>query len=266
MTNRLLTFVHISDTHLHTDPTYTGPFTNVVPRPGVEATIRQINELPFEIDFVLHTGDVMTDPLDAAEYAIARDVLGTLRPPVYYLAGNHDRADAIQQVLMGRAPESVTRHLDYELDINGVQILCLDSSVHQPNTHHGYLEPEQIAWVEARCAAADSRPLVVAVHHHPLPLFAPWLDHIVMTNGEELHRALLPARHRLRGVFYGHIHESVVTVRDGISYYSVLSGWFQTRTWHNQEIPQNEPLHFPGFNVVTLTEQDTFVRYYRVKM
>jgi 3',5'-cyclic-AMP phosphodiesterase len=106
----------------------------------------------------------------------------------------------------------------------------------------------------------------VAVHHHPLPLYAPWLDGIVMTNGEDLHRVLLKARHRLRGVFYGHIHESVVTVRDGISYYSVLSGWFQTRTWHNQVIPQNEPLHFPGFNVVTLTEQDTFVRYYRVKM
>lgn len=266
MSNRLLTFVHISDTHLHSDPTFTGAFTNIVPRPGVEATIRQINDLPFEIDFVLHTGDIMTDPQQEAEYELARDLLGTLRYPVYYLAGNHDRADAIQKILMGRAPEFITPHLDYELDINGVQVLCLDSSIHQPNTHYGYLEPEQIAWVEARCSAADSRPLVVALHHHPLPLYAPWLDEIVMTNGEQLHNALLKARHRLRGVFYGHIHESIVTVRDGISYYSVLSGWFQTRTWHNQIEPQNEPLHFPGFNVVTLTEQDTFVRYYRVKM
>src|SRR5690606_21680916 len=91
VSNRLLTFVHISDTHLHSDPTFTGAFTNIVPRPGVEATIRQINDLPFEIDFVLHTGDIMTDPQQEAEYELARDLLGTLRYPVYYLAGNHDR-------------------------------------------------------------------------------------------------------------------------------------------------------------------------------
>ena len=58
----------------------------------------------------------------------------------------------------------------------------------------------------------------------------------------------------------------MVTVRDGISYYSVLSGWFQTRTWHNQQDAMNAPLYNPGFNVVTLTARDTFVRYYRVKM
>ncbi|MAS37789.1 MAG: hypothetical protein CL610_27585 [Anaerolineaceae bacterium] len=266
MTDRLLTFIHISDTHLHTDPTYTGQFTDVVSRPGVDAMIRQINALPFDIDFILHTGDVMTDPLTSDEYALARDVLGQLRWPVYYLSGNHDRAQAIQQVLMNRPPALITPALNYEFDVNGVQVVCLDSSIPDPTTHHGYISPEQLAWADQRFAANDDRPLVVGVHHHPLPLNVPWLDKIVMTNGTDLHRILVKARHRLRGVFYGHIHENVVTVRDGVNYYSALSGWFQTRTWHNQQMAQNEPMHNPGFNVVTLTKQDTFVRFYRVKL
>ena len=259
-----VTFVHISDTHLHHDPTYTGNFTDILPRPGVEAMVQQINALPFPVDFVLHTGDVMTDPEEDADYDVARGVLGALRHPVYYLAGNHDRADSIQRVLMGRT--TVTPHLDYTFEANGVQFICLDSSIADPEIHHGQLDETQLHWLESLISAEDTRPLVVAVHHHALPLAVPWLDRIVLRNGEQLHALLLKARDRLRGVFFGHIHESTVTVRDGISYYSVLSGWFQTRTWYNQVEPHNEPLHYPGFNVVTVTDQETFVRYYRVDL
>lgn len=261
-----VTFVHISDTHLHHDPAYTGDLTDILPRPGVETMIQQINELPFHIDFVLHTGDIMTDPEKDAHYAVAQEVLGALRHPVYYLAGNHDRAESIQRVLMGRSEAEIVPHLDYEFEVNGVQFLCLDSSIPDPEIHYGQLADSQLDWLDVRVRADDPRPLVVAVHHHALPLAAPWLDRIVMNNGEQFHAILCQARNRLRGVFYGHIHESTVTVRDGISYYSVLSGWFQTRTWYDQTEPFREPLYYPGFNVVTLTERDTFVRYYRVKM
>lgn len=261
-----LTFIHISDTHLHHDPAYRGAFTDIVARPGVEAMIQQINALPFPIDFVLHTGDIMTDPVAAANYTVAQEVLGALRHPVYYLAGNHDRSDWIQQMLLGRAANDITPHLDYQFDHNGVQVICLDSSIADPDVHHGQLEDTQLDWLTGLCRADDPRPLVVAVHHHSLPLVVPWLDSIVMSNGEDFHNILLQARHRLRGVFFGHIHESTVTVRDGISYYSVLSGWFQTHTWYDQNEPYHDPLDYPGFNVVTLTDQDTFVRYYRVKL
>ena len=264
LNEHLVTFVHISDTHLHHDATYTGRFTDILPRPGVEMMLKTINELTFPVDFVLHTGDVMTDPTGDAEYAVAREVFSHLRHPIHYLAGNHDRAGSIQRVLMQRT--TVTPHLDYEFETNGVQFVCLDSSVPDPDIHYGQLEDSQLAWLERLCTADDPRPLVVAVHHHALPLEAPWLDSIVLQNGEALHQTLLKARHRLRGVFFGHIHESTITTRDGISYYSALSGWFQTRTWYRQEQPNNEPLYYPGFNVVTLTTKDTFVRHYRVKM
>ena len=102
----------------------------------------------------------------------------------------------------------------------GVQFLLLDSSVPAVDEHYGQLEPEQLAWLEQRCAADDPRPLVVALHHNPLSLVVTWLEGIALRNGEALHEVLLLARNRLRCVFYGHIHESVLTLRDGIPYQS----------------------------------------------
>jgi Icc protein len=263
MTDTLLTFVHISDTHIHADPAYTGEFVTFTSRPAVAALVEQINTLPFHVDFVLHTGDIMTDPERAEDYWVARDLLSPITVPMYFLPGNHDRPDAMQRVLLQTDHLAVTTKMDYQFDVNGVQIVCLDT--HQPDSAAGHLSEAQLAWLDAICAALDDRPMVVALHHHALPLLSPWLDSIALANGEDLHRVLVQARGRLRGVFYGHIHENIATTRDGITYYSVLSSWFQTRTWPGQVEPFNDPIHDPGFNVVTLTARDTFVRFYRFK-
>lgn len=259
-----LTFVHISDSHLATDPGWSGPLTDILPRPGAEALVQEINALPCHVDFALHTGDVHSDPERAEDYRQAAELYRRLDMPVYFLPGNHDRSDWLQRVLLGR--DEPAMHADQEYEIGGVQFLLLDSSVPGPDEHYGRLEPEQLAWLAQRCAAADERPLVVALHHNPLSLVVPWLEGIVLRNGEALHEALLPARERLRCVFYGHIHESVLTLRDGIPYQSVRSSWFQTQTWYGQADPFHELLYWPGYNLVTLTECDTFVRHCRVRL
>lgn len=259
----MLTFVQISDTHIHADPAYTGNFVPFTSRESVAEMVNQLNTLPFQVDFVLHTGDVMTDPAQPEDYLIARSLLSLIRYPVYYLPGNHDRPEAMQRFLLQTDPLAVTRKMDYQFVVNGVQVVCLDS--HMPDTAAGHLDDTQLEWLDSICAAVDDRPLVVALHHHALPLLSPWLDSIALDNGEALHRVLLQARTRLRGVFYGHIHENTATTRDGITYYSALSGWFQTRTWPGQSEPFHDPMVEPGFNVVTLTASDTFVRFYRFR-
>jgi len=89
-----LTFVHVSDSHLATDPAWSGPLTDILPRPGAEALLREIAALPLPIDFVLHTGDVHSDPERPEEYRQAADLYRQLRMPVYFLPGNHDPLDA----------------------------------------------------------------------------------------------------------------------------------------------------------------------------
>lgn len=262
MPERLLTFVHISDTHLHSDPDFTGTLVDFSSRHTVDALIRHINSLPFPVDFVLHTGDIMTDPTRAEEYHTANHLLSALKPPVYYLPGNHDTPELMQIGLLKWPSQQARRPYYYDFEVNGVQIVCLDTTV--LGGHHGQIDDAQLAWLDGLCRAADPRPLIVAMHHHALPLDAPWLDRIMLLNGEAVHQTLLKAKARLRGVFFGHIHENTLTLRDDIPYISTLSGWFQTRTWHGQEEPYRDPVSDTGFNVVTVTTTDLLVRGYRV--
>lgn len=267
MADKLVTFAHITDTHLHANPHYTNDLIDYPALPPVQAVINFINTLGAEIDFVLHTGDVMHAPGAPQEYAEAARVFAAFEVPVHYIPGNHDHVAWMQQYLVGRSPDQLTPTYDTAFEVNGVQFVLLDS--HTPEkigNAVGVISQDQLRWLEGQLDPTDERPLVVAVHHHTLPLLAPWLDRIGMVNGEDLHNVLVGARGRLRGVFCGHIHEVLVTVRDGVSYYSAQSAWYQTRTYPAQPSPALDPVTNPGFNLVTLTATDTFVRVIRVPL
>lgn len=259
----LVTFIHLSDTHIHAEPGYTGAHVDFSARPRVQVLVEHINNLDVHVDFILHTGDIMTDPEKAEDYQVAHEVLSQLKVPIHYVPGNHDQTQWLQKVMMGRTRAQITPTLDYTFEHNGVQVIMVDSNTMQPGGS-GHLSDAQLIWLDNLCSAKDHRPLVVGVHHNVLPTQAPWLDSFMLKNGVAFHNTVLKAKHRLRGVFFGHIHENTTTVRDGIMYVSALSGWFQTRTYYNQREAGRDPVQDPGFNLVTLTERDTLVRYYRV--
>lgn len=262
MSDVLCTFVHISDTHINSNPAYGAGNGRHAALPRAEAMVREINALPFPIDFVLHTGDVAFDPVESA-YVTAREVLGRIRAPVHYLAGNHDDPAALQRVLLKRA--EIQPELHETFDVNGVQIVMLDSNG-PAELPAGLVSRAQLDWLTGLCNAADDqRPMVVAVHHNVLPIGAPWWDRYMrMTNGEALHRVLLGARHRLRGVFFGHVHQNVDILRDGILYSSCVSSWCQFHAWPGLEETVSDNVAQPGFCVVSVTREQTFTRRYSI--
>lgn len=255
-----LRFVHISDTHISHDPSYMLPEASHTPVAGARALVDAINNLPFTPDFVLHTGDVAYDP-DPLAYVTARDVLSQIRFPIYYLNGNHDDRELLQRIMLDSEPLTP---FDYQFEVKGVQIVVVDSNgpAQQPA---GFVTSDQLARLEGICKDTDERPLVIAVHHNVLPTGIPWWDDFMrMTNGEDFHQALLPARHRLRGVFHGHVHQPVDTYRDGILYSGVVSSWYQLHAWPDQSDTLGDALGEPGFNVVTVTPNQTFIRRHHV--
>lgn len=245
MTQPLLTFAHISDSHLHDNPQFQGKraWTS---RGTTAAVIESINQYPQPLDFVLHTGDVGNDPLRKEHYLKLRGILTGLKPPLYVLPGNHDHRVWLREIFY---PHQTTPY--YSFEANGVQFVCLDTSV--AYQHHGLISPEQMAWLDVICISDSQKPLVVALHHHPLALGADAMDSIRLVNGDSLHRTLIKAQHRLKLVVFGHIHERVMMVRDGITYASTLSTWYQSRTWHGQGEFGKADVHQPGYTVVTLT-------------
>ncbi len=256
----LLRFVHISDTHLSADPAYTHAEADYTALDGARALVSQINALPFSPDFVLHTGDVAFDPHEDA-YAAAREVLSGIRYPIYYLPGNHDDTAMMQRVFLGRA--DILTSFDTEFEVNGVQIVTIDSS-HPAQYAQGVLYPEQLERIERIVSAPDTRPLVVAIHHNVLPIGAPFWDTFMrLTNGEDLHKLLVRAKDRLRGVFHGHVHMATDTYVDGVLYTSVGSSWYQLECWPGQSHIIEDRGAEPGFNVVTITRAQTHIRRHR---
>lgn len=259
MDDTLLTFIHITDTHITSDRSYMGNYADYTPIVGAEALVRELNALPFTPDFVLHTGDVVYDPVPEA-YETAKAVLGKLKYPVYYLPGNHDDPLSLQPMTVRSQAQTA---LYYAFEVKGVQIVCLDSNGHlEPPA--GYISDQQLIWLADLCAAKDDRPLVVAVHHNPFKVGVPWLDEYMgLQNDDALHRALLPARDRLRGVFCGHIHQNIDVLRDGILYTSTLSSWSQFHAWVGMTETHPDQRAEPGFSAVTISRSQTFIRRYR---
>ncbi len=261
MSDILLRFIHISDTHISADPHYNDDGAMHTPLIGAQSVVHEINHLPFTPDFVLHTGDVAYNP-DASAYDTARDVFSALNVPIYYVVGNHDYAEPLQRVMLGRT-ENVKTPYDDTFEVKGVQIILMDSNRPAPN-YCGRVSDEQLAWLDGFCRADDDRPLIVAVHHNVLPMGSPlWDEKMKMVNGEAFHRTLLPARDRLRGVFFGHVHQNTDTLRDGILYTSALSTWYQFHNYPDQVDFEVDRHAGPGYSIVTVTRDQTFIRRYR---
>ncbi len=261
MTHDRLHFVHISDTHLSSDITYNSDTALITPHAGAQALLRELQALPFQPDFILHTGDVGYDPYPHI-YPFIRDLLSQVPYPIYAIAGNHDHPAALMATLMER------EQTYYDVEVRGLQLVCLDSNG-PAEPPAGCITDDQLAWLDALCSAPDARPLVVAVHHNPLPVGVPWLDDFMgLTNGEALHRILLRSRDRLRGVFHGHIHMGADIYRDGILYSAAPSPWRQFKVWpgYNSFDTLHDTDAQPGFNVITIDNQQTFIQRHRYRL
>lgn len=254
-----LRFAQISDTHISHDPHYNRESAPHTPLAGARALIAALRELPYPLDFILHSGDVVYDPHPQA-YQAARALLRDLPAPVIYLAGNHDDPAMLQRVLLG--VDEPRLPFDGEHEIGGAQLLCLDSGrLTGDEAPAGRLETEQLAWLRARTTAVDERPLLVFIHHNPLPQpESPWLEAMRLQNGDDFHAALLPARERLRGVFFGHIHQPIHLLRDGLLYSSAVASWQSFMADPGELELRFDAAARPGFNIVSLRGDTTAIR------
>lgn len=259
----LATFIHISDTHISDDTSYSLGDAPQTSYEGAVQLVEAVNALDFPIDFVLHTGDVAYDPHPEA-YANCREVLSKIRFPLFYVAGNHDESAALQRHLLGNDDPMPALH--YDFDVNGVQVAVVDSNG-PAEPPAGFMTDEQLDWLSAICSADDPRPLVIATHHSPTGLGVPWLDdYMGIQNTDAFHAALLPARDRLRGVFFGHVHQNIDVHRDGILYASTLSSWKQFDAYPGMERTTPDPLAEPGFSIVSIMADRTYIRRCRLPL
>jgi 3',5'-cyclic-AMP phosphodiesterase len=261
-----LYFVHISDTHI--GPTADYSRHGHYPLPCARRLVEIANNLPTRPDFVVHTGDVVTEP-HPTSYLIAAEVFAQLDVPIYYVYGNHDTAADIRRYLLMGPLQYLSDDpnlLSYAFECKGYRFLVVDARGPDEIDPHGLLSPEQLEIVRQE-AQPTGPPLTIFIHYPAVPLNAPWMDaNMLILNGEELRQALRPAAGRLCGVFHGHIHQPMQIMRDGILYVSVASAFSQFAAWPADVVTRYDPNHLPGYSFIhllpgrTIIHQHTFPR------
>lgn len=262
MPDEIVYFAIISDTHI--GPTADYSRHGYKPLPNARRVVEIVNNLPAKPDFVMHTGDVVTDP-DPDSYQLAAEVLSKIEAPTYYVNGNHDTAPDIHKYLSMGPKQDASGDLgvlSYTFEVKGYRFLVLDARGPDEIDPHGLLSAAQLDLVR-REATPDGPPLVVFLHYPVWPLNSVWMDrNMLVINGEDLHRALLPARDRLRAVFYGHVHQPMQTMRDGILYAATASTFAQFTAWPADADIKFDPEGLPAYSFVHLLLEQTIIHHH----
>jgi len=199
-----LRIVQTTDTHLFADPA--GTLLGMTTLGSLDAVLDLVKAEALPADAVLATGDLVHDG-SAAGYRLLRDRLAVLGCPVLALPGNHDDPAVLAEVLAA-PPVARTR----AIRLGGWQVLLLDSTV--PGSDGGLLTDSELEWLDATLGA-DPMHALVCLHHSPLPTGSDWLDTMALANADEFFAAL--DRHpRVRGVLFGHIHQTLEAERRGV--------------------------------------------------
>lgn len=259
MSSQIAYFVHISDTHIGPTPDYERHGHN--PLVCARRLVEIINNLPQRPDFVVHTGDVVSDP-HAAAYRLAARTFERLEVPIYYVVGNHDRARDIHHFLPMGAREDLDDDRDlltYAFDVKGYRFLVVDARGPREIDPHGLFSARQLEIVRGEVQGED-KPLAIFTHFPIWPLNAIWMDANMLTlNGPAFHDIVREAGGRLRGVFHGHVHQHMQTWRDGVLYVSVASAFSQFGAWPGDETNRYDTQHPPAYGFVHMMTEQTII-------
>ena len=201
----------ISD--LHIKPKGSLAYGQVDTSAALERCVAALNEFLPKPDFVVISGDLVDTPT-AEEYEYLKCLLAPLNLPFAGIPGNHDSREMMRAAFPLFPYASASGPLDQCLEIGGLDLLLLDSSVHRKP--HGELEAASLQWLEATLASAPQRPALLFLHHPPFETGIWHMDRQNLLNAAEL--AAIVRRHpRVQRIAAGHVHRATLTIFAGVA-------------------------------------------------
>jgi 3',5'-cyclic-AMP phosphodiesterase len=211
-------FLHLTDAHL---PPPGEAVLGRDPAPALAAALadaagRHGPDGPLPAAFAVFTGDLVRDGEPAA-YARLREMLAGLPWPVHLLLGNHDDRDAFRHAFP-EAPLDGAGFVQQAVPTPAGTCLMLDTLA--SGRSEGELCARRLEWLAARLAE-DPGPVMLFLHHAPLPVGIPFMDGIDLRDSDALWEVLAPHRGRVRHIFHGHLHRPIAGSWRGIPLFSL---------------------------------------------
>jgi 3',5'-cyclic AMP phosphodiesterase CpdA len=200
----------ISD--LHIKPPGSLAYGKVDTAAALERCVAALNEFAPRPDLVVISGDLADTPT-AEEYDHLKRLLGPLKLPFVGIPGNHDSRQMMRAAFPVATYAFPSGPLNQRLEIGGLDLVLLDSSVHgQP---HGELDAPTLQWLDATLASTPERPALLFLHHPPFQTGIWHMDRQNLLNAGEL--ATVVRRHpRVQRIAAGHVHRATLTMFAGV--------------------------------------------------
>jgi len=194
--------IHITDTHF-VKPGET--LLGLDPRARLDAAIADINAQHSDADLAVITGD-LTHWGHREAFEALKDSLGALRVPVKLILGNHDDRLLFKQTF----PDAVLDENGFVqevVDTSAGRLLLLDTNLE--GTHAGWYCDARLAWLDKELDRSGDLPLFLFMHHPPCKLHLEPMDQIGLIQADAFREVVEPHAHKIRHIFFGHIHRPV---------------------------------------------------------
>ena len=206
--------VHIAQiSDLHIKPPGSLAYGRVDTAAALERCVAALNAFRPKPDFVVISGDLADTPT-AEEYQYLERLLAPLELPFAVIPGNHDSRELMRAAFPSAAYAFASGPLDQRVEIAGIDLLLLDSSV--PGKPHGVLAASSLQWLEATLATSPDRPALVFLHHPPFRTGIWHMDRQNLFNAAEF-AAIVSRYPRVQRIATGHVHRATLTTFAGVA-------------------------------------------------
>jgi len=204
------------------------------------AAVKALASQYHDIDLTLLTGDLSQDHSEGSYYK-CREIFKNQSHPVAWIAGNHDELELQHKILSVGAITTQKRIL-----FKHWQILLLNSQV--VGKSYGKISEQELSNIKQAAIDYPNHHLLLVMHHHPIPMNSEWIDNHHLTNRQELWDVIFQIE-QVKGIVFGHVHQHVDELKNGIRILGVPSTCVQFTPKKNEFSVDNVQ---PGFRYMEL--------------
>lgn len=207
---RGMKFIHLTDTHVIGDG---GMLYGLDPAARLRQAVTSINSEHGDAECVVLTGD-MTHWGDASAYDTFRAEIARLSMPVHLMVGNHDDTDAFRAAFPHAARDG-NGFVQTSFQTPHGRFILLDTRA--PGTSAGHYCAARQSWLRKELEGTDD-PVLLFMHHPPMAVGIARMDAIRLQDEAAFHDLIAPFKHRIRHIFFGHVHRAIFGSWHGLSF------------------------------------------------
>ena len=254
-------FIHLTDLHL-VPPGQT--LWGLNPFERLEKCLHDMWTYHSDAAFCAISGD-LAECGDMGTYSALKKRLESFPMVTHLMVGNHDlRENFLKAFGGGDSSGFVQNHVT----LGGSHFLFLDTLKGAPSSAGLYDVPRR-KWLLDKLAKASGSPVYIFMHHPPFNIHHDLMDLIPLEDGEGFGDLL--SAHKVRHIFFGHVHRTISGQWRGISY-SALPGLNHqiplvggsVSTIYSDEPPMYAVVHLEGDQITV--HSDPFLNRNSAKM